>query len=207
MQMKISRWFVVMTFCAIFATHLSLAEPAAGTLCSRPQAGSIVEEPEDLRSLDGVLETNLTAYDAADADGSIRYCFTDAAGRQSPNLRVRPGDLVVLHLKNALTELRKDAPPAPHNHANPMTMGDSCSSGIMSAVSTNLHFHGLTIPPVCHQDDVMKTSVQPGDPPFEYRFRIPDDEPPGLYWYHPHIHGFSKEQRHRARKAGSRGSS
>jgi FtsP/CotA-like multicopper oxidase with cupredoxin domain len=64
----------------------------------------------------------------------------------------------------------------------------------MSAVSTNLHFHGLTIPPVCHQDDVMKTSVQPGDAPFEYRFRIPEDEPPGLYWYHPHIHGFSKEQ-------------
>ncbi len=40
----------------------------------------------------------------------------------------------------------------------------------------------------------MKTSVQPGDAPFEYRFRIPENEPPGLYWYHPHIHGFSKEQ-------------
>ena len=64
----------------------------------------------------------------------------------------------------------------------------------MSAVSTNLHFHGLTIPPVCHQDDVLKTSIQPGDASFEYRFRIPKDEPPGLYWYHPHIHGFSKEQ-------------
>jgi FtsP/CotA-like multicopper oxidase with cupredoxin domain len=64
----------------------------------------------------------------------------------------------------------------------------------MSPVSTNLHFHGLTIPPVCHQDDVMKTSVQPGDAPFEYRFRVPENEPPGLYWYHPHIHGFSKEQ-------------
>jgi FtsP/CotA-like multicopper oxidase with cupredoxin domain len=64
----------------------------------------------------------------------------------------------------------------------------------MSPVSTNLHFHGLTIPPVCHQDDVMKTSVQPGDAPFEYRFRIPENEPPGLYWYHPHIHGFSKQQ-------------
>ena len=36
----------------------------------------------------------------------------------------------------------------------------------MSPISTNLHFHGLTIPPTCHQDDVMKTSVQPGDPPF-----------------------------------------
>ncbi len=62
----------------------------------------------------------------------------------------------------------------------------------MSAVSTNLHFHGSTIPPVCHQDEVLKTSIQPGDPPFEYRFRIPEDEPPGLYWYHPHIHGFAK---------------
>ena len=64
----------------------------------------------------------------------------------------------------------------------------------MTAVSTNLHFHGMTLPPVCHQDDVLKTSIQPGDPPFEYRFRIPDDAPPGLYWYHPHIHGFSKAQ-------------
>ncbi len=62
------------------------------------------------------------------------------------------------------------------------------------STSTNLHFHGLTIPPVCHQDDVLKTSISPDDPPFEYRFRIPADEPPGLYWYHPHIHGFTKAQ-------------
>src|SRR6202012_5385935 len=26
------------------------------------------------------------------------------------------------------------------------------------------------------------------------RFQIPKDEPPGLYWYHPHIHGFSKAE-------------
>jgi FtsP/CotA-like multicopper oxidase with cupredoxin domain len=64
----------------------------------------------------------------------------------------------------------------------------------MSATSTNLHFHGLTIPPTCHQDEVLLTSIQPEDPPFQYRFRIPADEPPGLYWYHPHIHGFSKQQ-------------
>ena len=43
----------------------------------------------------------------------------------------------------------------------------------MTLASTNLHFHGLTVPPVCHQDEVLKTSIQPGDPPFEYRFRIP----------------------------------
>src|SRR6202046_1637829 len=64
----------------------------------------------------------------------------------------------------------------------------------MTGTSTNLHFHGLTIPALFHQDDVINTSVQPGDAPFEYRFRIPENEPPGLYWYHPHIHGFSKAQ-------------
>ncbi len=64
----------------------------------------------------------------------------------------------------------------------------------MSITSANLHFHGLTVPAVCHQDDVLKTSIQPSDPPFQYRFYIPKNEPPGLYWYHPHIHGFSTPQ-------------
>ena len=64
----------------------------------------------------------------------------------------------------------------------------------MTPTSTNLHFHGLTIPPTCHQDEVLTTSIQPGDPPFEYRFRIPTNEPPGMYWYHPHIHGFSETE-------------
>ncbi|MEX6913292.1 multicopper oxidase domain-containing protein, partial [Pseudomonas aeruginosa] len=50
------------------------------------------------------------------------------------------------------------------------------------------------VPPVCHQDDVLKTSIQPDDAPFDYRLRIPDDAAPGLYWYHPHLHGFSKTQ-------------
>ncbi len=64
----------------------------------------------------------------------------------------------------------------------------------MTPDSTNLHFHGLTVPAICHKDDVLKTAIQPGDPPFEYRFQIPPDEPPGLYWYHPHIHGYTKAQ-------------
>ncbi|HZD49289.1 MAG TPA: multicopper oxidase domain-containing protein, partial [Silvibacterium sp.] len=46
----------------------------------------------------------------------------------------------------------------------------------------------------CHADEVLKTSIQPSDPPFEYQFKIPLTQPPGLYWYHPHIHGFSKPQ-------------
>jgi FtsP/CotA-like multicopper oxidase with cupredoxin domain len=172
---------------------LSLApwRARAENVCPRPDAGSVVEEPADLRSQNGVLEAQLTASNAAQADGSVRYCYTDAAGHESPNLRVHPGDLVVLHLTNALTDTSGNAAPM---HAHAHASSDACTSGMMSPVSTNLHFHGLTIPPVCHQDDVMKTSVQPGDAPFEYRFRVPENEPPGLYWYHPHIHGFSKQQ-------------
>jgi FtsP/CotA-like multicopper oxidase with cupredoxin domain len=164
--------------------------------CPRPAAGSSVEEPADLRSKNGVLELTLTARNSRQANGSSRYCYTDAEGRESPNIRVSPGDEVILHLKNALTDLDPADPAAAHvhHHDDSAESGQSCTSGIMSPVSTNLHFHGLTIPPTCHQDDVLKTSVQPGDAPFDYRFRIPEDEPPGLYWYHPHIHGFSKQQ-------------
>lgn len=164
--------------------------------CPRPQPGSTVEEPADVRSSNGVLEVTLTARNSRQADGTIRFCYTDAEGRESPNLRVSPGDEVIIHLKNALTDQAPagEAPPQMHHHGNVGSASPFCTSGIVGPLSTNLHFHGLTIPPTCHQDDVMKTSVQPGDAPFEYRFRIPQDEPPGLYWYHPHIHGFSKRQ-------------
>jgi FtsP/CotA-like multicopper oxidase with cupredoxin domain len=142
-----------------------------------------------LRSQDGVLKLQLAIHNFKEKDGSTRYCYLLADGTQSPTLRLNPGDLLVLNLKNELSEsndLRR--------RATTTVQSDPCTSGAMTPTSTNLHFHGLTLPPVCHQDDVLRTSIQSGDPPFEYRFRIPADEPPGLYWYHPHIHGFSKAQ-------------
>jgi FtsP/CotA-like multicopper oxidase with cupredoxin domain len=185
--MKLSHWATVVVLC------LAPLYVRAESACPRPEPGSKVEEPEDLRSQNGVLEAHLTARNGAQANGSIRYCYTDAKGHESPTLRVHPGDLVILHLTNALKEVgHGSAPMRAHTHGH--STANPCTSGIMSPVSTNLHFHGLTIPPVCHQDDVLKTSVQPGDAPFEYRFKVPENEPPGLYWYHPHIHGFSKEQ-------------
>jgi hypothetical protein len=59
--------------------------------------------------------------------------------------------------------------------------------------STNLHFHGLNASPACHQDEVIHTLIQPSQS-FDYQVQIPPDEPPGLYWYHPHPHGFSAGQ-------------
>jgi len=168
----------------------------AAEACPRPAQGSLVTEPEDLRSHNGELKVELTARNSRQSDGSTRYCFIDEKGAESPTLRVNPGDLVILTLKNELTDFHTAAAEnaQPHMHSETEESGNSCTSGLMTSVSTNLHFHGLTIPPVCHQDDVLRTAIRPGDPPFEYRFRIPEDEPPGLYWYHPHIHGFTKAQ-------------
>lgn len=177
----------------IAACHVALrAQGAPQSPCSRPTAGSVVREPEDLRSQDGELTVDLTIDNYVEADGSVRYCYTTADGKVSPSLRLHPGDLLILNLKNHLTDA---GAPAQHHHEDDTNKtGDPCTSGLMTATSTNLHFHGLTIPAVCHQDEVLNTSIQPGDKPFQYRFRIPDNEPPGLYWYHPHIHGFSKVQ-------------
>ncbi len=167
------------------------AHAAAAPACSRPQPGSEAGEPAALRSTQGVLEVDLHVR-SAPGPGPRRYCFELADGRPSPTLRVRPGDEVVLRLHNEI----RDEPSEPGGHTGhpAKSATDPCLSGRMSPVSTNLHFHGLTLPPRCHEDEVLRTSIQPGDAPFEYRLHIPGDEPPGLYWYHPHIHGFSTAQ-------------
>ena len=184
------------------------APQAAHEFCSRPLPGSPAPEPEDLRSENGVLKVELAVRNEKQADGSMRYCYVLGDGNLSPTLRLKPGELLILSLRNQLSDTSAGNPTAragesaaAHQHGSAKHLDgkqdvapDPCTSGAMTLTSTNLHFHGLTLPPVCHQDEVFKTSIQPTDPPFEYRFRIPADEPPGLYWYHPHIHGFSSQQ-------------
>jgi FtsP/CotA-like multicopper oxidase with cupredoxin domain len=125
------------------------------------------------------------------ADGEVRYCYVNADGNQAPTLRLQPGDLLVLSLKNELPLPSSPLSSGPHSHTD---VKSSCGSGTMTAASTNFHFHGLYLPPLCHQDETLGTLIQPADPAFEYQVRIPRNQPPGLYWYHPHPHGFSEAQ-------------
>jgi FtsP/CotA-like multicopper oxidase with cupredoxin domain len=165
-------------------------------VCARPVVGSVVPEPEDLRSQNGVLKVELSYRSYPDAQGRTRYCYLDEHGNEAPTLRVKPGDWLILSLKNEATveshPVSVEIGTSGHQHS--VSAERACSGGPMNPASTNLHFHGITVPSVCHQDDVLHTSIQPGDPPFEYRFQIPPDEPPGLYWYHPHVHGSTKAQ-------------
>jgi FtsP/CotA-like multicopper oxidase with cupredoxin domain len=176
----------LITLCLGPVAGVAAAELPASP-CPRPAPGSTVPEPVELRSRNGILKLKLAVRNHTEPDGSVRYCYLLSDGTQSPTLRLHPGDLLILKLRN---ELSAGVPAITKTRGS----SDPCRSGAMTPVSTNLHFHGLTVPPLCHQDEVLRTSIQPGDAPFEYRFRIPFGEPPGLYWYHPHIHGFSKAQ-------------
>ena len=168
----------------------AFAQSAPREACPRPAAGSAVPEPEDLRSENGVLKVELTYRSSLEANGSRRYCYSYKDGSEAPTLRLKPGDLLILTLKNdvSLSSGAREQKPAMHS------MPGGCAGAEMSAATTNIHFHGLDVPPVCHEDDVLNTLIEPGGRPFEYRFRIPADEPPGLYWYHPHVHGLTKTQ-------------
>ncbi|MCB5282232.1 MULTISPECIES: multicopper oxidase family protein [unclassified Arthrobacter] len=57
---------------------------------------------------------------------------------------------------------------------------------------TNVHVHGLHVSPQGNSDNVL-LSVDPGTS-FDYEYRLPEDHPPGVYWYHPHHHGMVADQ-------------
>jgi FtsP/CotA-like multicopper oxidase with cupredoxin domain len=57
---------------------------------------------------------------------------------------------------------------------------------------TNLHVHGLHVTPEGNGDNVF-VAIEPGQS-HQYEHRLPDDHPPGVYWYHPHHHGTVADQ-------------
>ncbi len=59
---------------------------------------------------------------------------------------------------------------------------------------SNLHFHGMSVSPQGNSDNAF-VHVHPGHV-FDYEVRIPATgrQGPGLFWYHPHAHGFVAKQ-------------
>ena len=161
-------------------------------MCARFAAGSATTAPPELESQNGVLEVTMKFLTATDSQGLVRYCYVTDTGLQAPTLRVNPGDQLIIHFQN-------DLPAAANNMAgmkmslSPHDSSSTACNGNMSATATNIHFHGMNAAPVCGQDEVVHTLIAPGQS-FDYKVQIPANEPPGLYWYHPHPHGFSEGQ-------------
>jgi FtsP/CotA-like multicopper oxidase with cupredoxin domain len=181
---------------AIIFCGCSVLSFAASDCPARPAAGTVVNNPYSISSQNGALNAKLTMAYSVDQDGYSHYCYKyDASGQivEAPTLRLNPGDTLNLDVLDRIQDDDKNVKKMKMkmSSASGKTCGDG---GDASLDSTNVHFHGLNVPPVCHQDDVLDTLIQPGSPGFKYSIQIPTTEPPGLYWYHPHVHGFTEFQ-------------
>jgi suppressor of ftsI len=123
-------------------------------------------QPPEIRSRDGVLDATFTAAQSPLHFGEFEIPgYLYDGSYLPPLLRVRLGDIMRIRLRNNLT----DGP-------------------------TNLHFHGMNVSPRGRSDNVF-VQVRPGRE-FEYEVIIPraGRQGPGLFWYHPHDHGFVNKQ-------------
>jgi FtsP/CotA-like multicopper oxidase with cupredoxin domain len=155
-------------------------------------AGSVIQNPAALYSSNGVLNVRFSYQQTTDSAGRLLHCFMTDTGLQEPTLHVNPGDTLNIAVTN-------NTPPQPFGET---FLGPNCGDvtvqftppppGIIATGSSvNLHYHGTNVTPQCGGDNVTKTLINSGTT-FQYSFAFPRDEPPGLYWYHPHIHGLAE---------------
>ncbi|MFW7413477.1 multicopper oxidase family protein [Demequina sp. SO4-18] len=83
------------------------------------------------------------------------------------------------------------AVPGPTLHLRP---GDTLRIHLTNGLEepTNVHTHGLLVSAEGNGDNPF-VSVEPGES-FDYEISLPDDHPHGVFWYHPHRHGFVADQ-------------
>src|ERR1700730_17253951 len=123
-------------------------------------------QPPEVRSRNGELTVTLTAAPSPVRLGDVEFPgFLYNNAYLPPLLRIRLGDVMRVRLRN--------------------NVPDGFS---------NLHFHGMSVSPRARSDNVF-VHVSPGHE-FEYEVIVPSAgrQGPGLFWYHPHGHGFVTKQ-------------
>jgi FtsP/CotA-like multicopper oxidase with cupredoxin domain len=149
--------------------------------CPRFAPGSVITQPPALFSSNGVLDLRLSYQQTTDAAGRTLFCFMTPQGLEEPTLHVNPGDTLNITVTNNTPSSPVEEPFNPPN----------CGDASMTGSSVNIHYHGTNTSPQCHADNVVKTLINSGST-FHYSVKFPSNEPPGLYWYHPHVHGVAE---------------
>jgi FtsP/CotA-like multicopper oxidase with cupredoxin domain len=163
--------------------------------CPRFTAGSVVQQPPALFSENGVLNVRFSYQTTTDAYGRQLFCFMTPEGLENPTLHVNPGDTLNITVTNntptsPVGETFHPYDPPNCGDTTQQTQDPTQNSG-MTGGSMNIHYHGTNVSPQCHGDNVTKTLINSGST-FQYNIQFPNDEPPGLYWYHPHVHGLAE---------------
>jgi len=144
------------------------------------------------------LATCLRLAGGTAADGSPQ---ADGAFRRLPEYASRNGALnvtLVAAPKSVMIDgVRFDALAFNGEYAGPVLRlkpGDRLKIHLVNrtAQPINLHFHGSYASPKAAADNI-RIEVAPGTE-FDYRLTVPLNQPPGLYWYHTHIHGLAENE-------------
>ena len=159
--------------------------PLAG--CQTAAATPIDPRPDGLPPRGQLVEVDLTsAHLDAVLDGTP--CRLRAYNGQIPGpmLEVRPGDRLRVTLRNRLDPYDSSGWTGNHNVPHGLDR-------------TNLHVHGLEVvphlfEPVGTEDPTAAMIAVPPGEDYVYEFDLPDDQPDGLFWYHPHKHGSTAVQ-------------
>jgi L-ascorbate oxidase len=121
-------------------------------------------------------------------------------------LQLYPGDHLRMRLVNHL-------PPAPAD-AQYAHGSDAMMNAMLAANPVNIHTHGLIVEPrkadatdftygdyvfvLGYPAEKLPAMVSPDetatDKPIQYDIYIPPNHPPGIYWFHPHVHGLNINQ-------------
>ena len=109
--------------------------------CSRPAAGSIVLEPDNLFSSDDSLNIAFNYFTETDSDGRTLFCFVTPPGSENPTLHVKPGDTLMIAATNQVP-----APPAGSPTTIVSTPANQCGDATMTLTSLNIHYHGTIAP-------------------------------------------------------------
>lgn len=145
---------------------LLLLVTVGGTSEALQNSGTAWVEPEIIRSANGVLEVVLDMHRAQNMlAGREISTLTYNGTIPGPTLRVKPGDLLKIRLVNNMTL--------------PITAPERI-------LLTNLHTHGLQVSPIGNGDNPF-LEIKPGEY-IDLQIQVPKNQPPGLFWYHPHRH-------------------
>lgn len=156
--------------------------------CFRYPEGSTIAQPPYFRSSYQYLDVQVIYKNGTDDAGNDLFCYMTDSGDQSPTLRVYPGDHLVFTLRNDYIGKGASVPASMNMTMNSTMM---CGAKKVTSSSTNIHFHGSHTSPTCHEDEVIETIVNYGET-FTYDVSFPKTQPPGIYWYHPHLHGYTE---------------
>jgi FtsP/CotA-like multicopper oxidase with cupredoxin domain len=182
---------------------------------------------QSLPSIGDGGDTSVNFSVGYDADAK-RLCFVATGLSEAPVLRVGVGHTLSVQIANTLHDTgplhETNCPidtyggegyctpkpvypeaPGPDGTFYPIMANEAH----IADGTTNLHVHGLFVPPVACSDEVLASAIYPANwsgpvgtlPPCQsapdslsYTYQLPADHPAGVYWYHTHRHGQAEHE-------------